>query len=287
MTTAGIFDNLRLAVQLHGQKELSLIEQYFTEKKAFRITNMRGVPEYVEVNDGLPENDIVRTKADFIISDEDWRATIRQAQTEELLSLLQQLAPVVPELATGILDLLVEMMDIPNREEIVKRIRQFTGQKDPDQQELTPEEQAEEEAKQKAEAEQAELQRRGVEAGIAKTESEAAKNMAAADKDGAAMRQIQTDTALKGIQTQLSALQAAIQAITVPGAVRVADQMLHEAGFVSRTEEEDAIEQQRQAEATAQMQQAAEQAQAEQQQMQMQQQQQPQPVEQQAQPQPM
>lgn len=287
MTTAGIFDNLRLAVQLHGQKELSLIEQYFTEKKAFRITNMRGVPEYVEVNDGLPENDIVRTKADFIISDEDWRATIRQAQTEELLSLLQQLAPVVPELATGILDLLVEMMDIPNREEIVKRIRQFTGQKDPDQQELTPEEQAEEEAKQQAEAEQAELQRRGVEAGIAKTESEAAKNMAAADKDGAAMRQIQTDTALKGIQTQLSALQAAIQAITVPGAVRVADQMLHEAGFVSRTEEEDAIEQQRQAEATAQMQQAAEQAQAEQQQMQMQQQQQPQPVEQQAQPQPM
>lgn len=262
MTTAGIFDNLRLAVQLHGQKELSLIEQYFTEQKAFRITNMRGTPEYVEVNDGLPENDIVRTKADFIISDEDWRATIRQAQTEELMALIQQLAPVVPQLATGIIDLLVEMMDIPNREEIVKRIRQFTGMKDPDQQELTPEEQAEEQAKQQAEAEQQALQRRGIEAEIAKKESEVQKNIAAAGKDGASTRHIQTDTALKGIETQLSALQAAIQALSVPGAVRVADQMLHEAGYVSRTEEESAIDQAQQSEAAlALQQQAAEQQQ--------------------------
>lgn len=292
MTTAGIFDNLRLAVQLHGQKELSLIEQYFTEQKAFRITNMRGTPEYVEVNDGMPENDIVRTKADFIISDEDWRATIRQAQTEELLALIQQLAPVVPQLATGILDLLVEMMDIPNREEIVKRIRQFTGMKDPDQQELTPEEQAQEQAKQQAEQQQQEIQMRSTMAEIAKTESEAQKNTAAAAKDEASTRQIQNDAALKGIQTQLQALQAAIQAISVPGAVRVADGMLHEAGFVSRTEEESAVEQQQQAAAAQELQQQAMEQQAQEQQAQEQQAQEQQPVEQQAQqaqpqPQPM
>lgn len=278
MTTAGIFDNLRLAVQLHGQKELSLIEQYFTEKKAFRITNMRGTPEYIEVNDGLPENDIVRTKADFIISDEDWRATIRQAQTEELLALIQQLAPVVPQLATGILDLLVEMMDIPNREEIVKRIRQFTGMKDPDQQELTPEEMAEEQAKQEAERQQQEIAQRGQMAAIAKTESEAQKNMATANKEGANARKLQMDTALTGIQTQLTALQAAIQALSVPGAVRVADGMLHEAGFVSRTEEEDTVSQQQQAEAAQQLQAAAEQQQAQPQDPQQAAMQQPQPM---------
>lgn len=286
MTTAGIFDNLRLAVQLHGQKELSLIEQYFTEQKAFRITNMRGTPEYVEVNDGLPENDIVRSKADFIISDEDWRATIRQAQSEELFALLQQLAPMAPQVVIVMLDLLVETMDIPNRDEIVKRIRQVTGMRDPDQTEMTPEEQAEMQAKAQAEQKQAEMQERNAMAEIAGKEAKAQKDMASAGKEVASTRQIQTDTALKGIQAQLQALSAAVQALTVPGAVRVADGMLHEAGFVSRTEQEDAAAQQQQADAALQLQQQAqeEQAAAEQQQVAEQQAQQP---EQQQQPQPM
>lgn len=69
LATAKFFDNLRFANQVQGEKQLSLLNQYFTEEKSFRITNQRGQPEYVTVNDGLPENDIVRTKADFIISD--------------------------------------------------------------------------------------------------------------------------------------------------------------------------------------------------------------------------
>ena len=284
MTTAGIFDNLRLAVQLHGQKELSLIEQYFTEQKAFRITNMRGTPEYVEVNDGLPENDIVRSKADFIISDEDWRATIRQAQSEELFALLKQLAPIAPQVVIVMLDLLVETMDIPNRDEIVKRIRQVTGMRDPDQTEMTPEEQAEMQAKAQAEQKQAEIQERNAMAEIAGKEAKAQKDMASAGKEVASTRQIQTDTALKGIQAQLQALSAAVQALSVPGAVRVADGMLHEAGFVSRTEEEDNIAQQQQVEEAQALQQqqeeqaaAEQQAMAEQQAAEQQSQQQPQP----------
>lgn len=275
MTTAGIFDNLRFAVQLHGQKELSLIEQYFTEKKSFRITNMRGTPEYIDINDGLPENDIARTKADFIISDQDWRATIRQAQSEELFALLQQLAPVAPQVAIVLLDLIVESMDIANRDEIVKRIRQITGMRDPDAEEMTPEELAAEQAKQAQEQQQAELALRDAMAKIAKTESEVQKNQASAGKDAATARQIGVDTALKGIQTQLNALQAAIQALAVPGAVRVADGMLHEAGFVSRTEEETAIDEAQQAEAAAELQAQQQEAQ---QQPQQPPQDQPQPV---------
>jgi hypothetical protein len=47
-----------------------------------------------------------------------------------------------------------------------------------------------------------------------------------------------THTALKGIQGQLQALQAAVQALLQPAAVPVADHILHEAGFESRTEQE-------------------------------------------------
>ena len=286
MTTAGIFDNLRFAVQVHGSKELSLIEQYFSEKKSFRITNQRGTPEYVEINDGLPENDIVRTKADFIISDEDWRATIRQAQTEELFALLQQLAPVAPQIPLVMLDLIVEGMDIASREEIVKRIRQVTGMRDPDQEELTPEEQQEQAAKDQAAAQQQEMAQRAAMAEIATKEAKANLDTANAQKAGASTRQIMSDVALKGIQTQMEALQASIVALTTPGAVRVADGMLHEAGYVSRSEEEDMAEQAQQVQAAQQLQQqqaqaAQQQEQEAQQQQEQQQSQQPQQSEQQ------
>ncbi len=240
MTTAGIFDNLRFAVQVHGEKELSLIEQYFSEQKQFRITNMRGTPEYITINDGLPENDIIRTKADYVISDADWRASVRQAQTEELFALLQQLAPVAPQVALVMLDLIVEDMDISGRDELVKRIRQVTGMKDPDAEELSPEEQQAEMAKQQAEQQQRELQMRDAMATIAGKEAKAKRDTVAAEKDLAAIKQMLGTLAGQNIQTQKTALEAAVAAIGVPGAVRVADSMLHEAGFVSRTEEEEA-----------------------------------------------
>lgn len=238
MTTAGIFDNLRFAVQVHGEKELSLIEQFFSDQKDFRITNMRGTPEYITINDGMPENDIVLSKADFIISDADWRASVRQAQTEELFALLQQLAPVAPQVALVMLDLIVEGMDIVSRDAIVQRIRKVTGMRDPDQQELTPEEQAEEQAKQQAAQAQQELQQRAIMADIAVKEAKAGKDTTATQLDQAKVAQIQGLLAGTNVATQMAALQAAIAAISTPAAVPVADGMMHEAGFASRTEQE-------------------------------------------------
>lgn len=255
MATAGIFDNLRFAVQVHGSKELSLIEQYFGERKSFRITNMRGTPEYIEVNDGLPENDIIRSKADFIISDQDWRASVRQAQTEELFALLQQLAPVAPQIALVMLDLIVEGMDIASRDELVKRIRQVTGMRDPDQEELTPEEKAEQQAKDQAAQQAQQLQMRAQLADIGVKEAKAMRDQAAVQKEQALIRQIMGSLAGQNITTQQNALQAALMALSAPGAVRVADGMLHEAGFVSRTEEEDVAQQAEQAAAAQQLQQ--------------------------------
>jgi hypothetical protein len=277
MATAGIFDNLRLAVQLHGQKELSLIEQYFGEKKSFRITNMRGTPEYIDVNDGLPQNDIVRSRADFIISDSDWRASVRAAQTEELFALLQQLAPVAPQIALVMLDLIVEGMDITSREEIVKRIRQVTGMRDPDQEELTPEEQAAQQAKDQAEQQQQEIAMRAQLAEIAAKEAKAGRDQAETQKVQATIRQIMGAVAGQGVTTQKAALEAALLALQAPGAVRVADAMLHESNFVSRSEEEDLATMAEQAAAAQQMQQQEQQQAGAEQQAAQAQQSQPQP----------
>lgn len=235
MATAGLFDNLRLGSQIHGEKRLSLIEQFMSEERQFRITNSRGTPEYITVNDGLPENDITRTKADFVITESDWRASIKAAQTEELFALLQQLAPVAPNVALVMLDLIVEGMDLPSREELVNRIRQVTGMRDPDQEEPTPEDLA----RQQAQQEQAEMQKRAALAAIAKDEAQAANLQASAQKTAAMIEQLQAAMAGQNVNTQNAAMEAALKVLAAPVAAPVADTILREAGFRSRSEQDE------------------------------------------------
>ena len=235
MATAGIFDNLRYAAQIQGEKQLANVEQHMSEEKQFRITNMRGTPEYITVNDGLPENDIISTKADFVISEQDWRASVRQAQTDELLQLLTQLAPVNPQIALVMIDLVVEGMDVPQRDELVKRIRQITGMRDPDAEELTPEEQAQMQAQQIAQQRQDAL----LDATIADKQAAAQLKAAQAARASAEMQRAMTAIASGNVGATRQALETAMAMLATPTAVPVADQILHEAGFQSRSEQEE------------------------------------------------
>lgn len=234
LATAGFFDNLRLAAQLQGELQLSLIEQYFSDQKSFRITNMRGTPEYIVINDGLPENDIVRSKADFIISESDWNQSMRQAQVEELLALISQLAPVAPQAVLVTLDLVVEAMDIPMRDELVRRLRQINGQRDPDAEEPTPEEIQQAQKAAQAEA----MQMAAMEADIAKKQADAQKAAAEAQRIGLQAQQILGQMAGQNVSTQKAALEAALAVLQMPPAVPVADTILQEAGFKGRSEME-------------------------------------------------
>ncbi|AYO76442.1 hypothetical protein [Sphingobium yanoikuyae] len=235
MATAGIFDNLRFAAQVQGEKQLSTVEQYMTEEKAFRITNMRGTPEYVTVNDGMPENDIIAAKADYVISEQDWRASVRQAQVDELLALLQQLAPVNPQVALVMLDLVVEGMDVPQRDELVRRIRSITGMRDPDAEEPTPEEIARDQAQQAAQQRQDAL----TDATIADKQASAQQKAAQAQKLAQEAQKAQTAIAEGNIAATRAALETALQMLAAPIAVPVADELLRESGFQSRSEQEE------------------------------------------------
>lgn len=233
MSTSKFFDNLRFAWQLQGEKQLSLIEQFFTDEKVFRITNERGNPEFVNINDGMPENDIVSSKADFIISEGEWRASMRQAQAEQLMEMITRMPP---EVAIVILDLVVESMDLPNREEIVKRIRAINGQRDPDATELTPEEQAQAQAQ----AEQQELQKQMVMAELRIKLAEAGKTEAETQKT---LTEIETEIAQmvdKNVNSQKGAIEAAKEALAYPTVNRIADKIMREMGFVSAIEKQEA-----------------------------------------------
>lgn len=254
-STSKLFDNLRYAFQLDGEITLSLCEQYVTEAKSFRITNQRGVPEFIDVNDGLDDNDITRTKADFSIGDSEWRSSLRQAQAEQLAQMMPTLPP---EVQMVLLDLLIEEMDLPNGEEMVKRIRQLTGMRDPEATELTPEEQAAQAAAQQ----QAELQQAMAEAQLRNLNAKSAQAEASAQKTA-------VEIVAANVGTQQSAIEAASVATLNPAILPVADALLVEAGYVSKAEQE--AQQVAQQVAQQQMQAQAMQEQALQQQMQQQQ----------------
>jgi hypothetical protein len=233
VATNKLFDNLRLAFQQHGEKELSLIEQYMTDEKQFRITNQRGTPEYVTINSGLPEDDITRTKADFIIDEAEWRASMRQAAVSELMDVAKSMQP---EIVLAMLDLLVENMDIPNRDEIVKRIRAINGQKDPDQEEPTPEELQREQAQQQQQQYQdamamAQLQKEQAQATEAGAKADLA--TAKANQAAASAKHIDMQAVNEGIVAIKGATDAATAIAFMPSIAPLADGILEQAGWTN------------------------------------------------------
>lgn len=218
------FDNLRLAAQMQGELQLSLLEQFCDGQKTFRITNERGTPEFIQINNGLPENEITRTKADFIISEADWRNTMRQAAAEQLMEMISKMPPQV---GLMLLDLAVESMDLPNREEIAKRIRAQSGMKDPDQKEPTPEEAAQMEAQAKQQQYAEALAMAELDGKVADTDkkvADAKRAMAAAERElGLAIKD--------RVDATSTAMTAAQMVITMPTTARVADGILQEAGW--------------------------------------------------------
>jgi hypothetical protein len=233
VATNKLFDNLRLAFQLHGEKELSLIEQYMTDEKQFRITNQRGAPEYVTINSGLPEDDITRTKADFIIDEAEWRASMRQAAVSELMEVAKTMPP---EVVLAMLDLLVENMDIPNRDEIVKRIRNINGQTDPDQEEPTPEDIARQQAQQQQQQyndQMAMAQLQTEQAKAAEMGAKAQLATAKANQAASSSKHIDMQAVNEGIIAIKGATDAATAIAFMPKIAPLADGILEQAGWTN------------------------------------------------------
>ena len=137
-----------------------------------------------------------------------------------------------PQLALSLLDLVVETMDIPQRDEVVKRIRSITGMKDPD---ADPNE-VDPEAEQKAAADAAaqEMQRRAAEAEILEKEGRAAKAQAEAQEKQAQLQKLFQGIPEQNLDALIKALQAAQQITENPATAQVADQVLKEAGFADQ-----------------------------------------------------
>jgi len=133
VTTAELFDNYRRYMQTSNQKVLSLSEQFMSLPKQIRIVGKDGKTDWLTINEPVQDpltgeiffkNDLAAQEADYVIDQQDFRETVRMALAEQLLDLIGKMPPQV---GLALLDVAVEMMDIPNRDAIVARIRSVTG----------------------------------------------------------------------------------------------------------------------------------------------------------------
>ena len=161
VVTTAFFDNNRLAFKLSGEIILSMIEQLYTEEKKIRITGGENgkAPEFMEINKYDPGTDeiigdITSSQADFVISEQDYSATVREAMFDSMTEILKTLQP---EAAIQVIDLWFELSDLPGKEKFVDRFRAITGQRGTDA-EPTPEQQAQDKAKADAATQAAEAQ---------------------------------------------------------------------------------------------------------------------------------
>jgi hypothetical protein len=232
IVTAKLFDNMRLAIQMQSELQLSLIEQYYTLEKVIRIVGEKKPIEWVPINRYDPDtnrfiNDIQASKADFIVSEQDFKASMREAMFESMMDLASKLPP---EVAMALLDVIVDMSDVPNKDEMVKRIRAINGQTDPERK-PTEEELA---AKQQADAKKAELEQIQFEtlrAEMMKAQGEAQKVLAEVSKMAAETQKIVQSAIEMGVKAAYEALQAAQIVSTVPNVTPVADAILAGAGY--------------------------------------------------------
>jgi len=163
VVTTEPFDNLRFAVQVQGEKQLSLVEQWYTEEKVVRLTGAKGAIEWVKINVPEPQadgtvryiNDITASMSDFVVSEQDYAGTLRQVMFESLNNLAGRLPP---EVSLRVLTIAMEFSDLPNKTEIADQIRKLTGERDPSKK-MTPEEQAQAEQQAMAQSEAMQVQR--------------------------------------------------------------------------------------------------------------------------------
>jgi hypothetical protein len=150
-------------------------------------------------------NDITESEADFVVDEQDYRETVRMATAEMLMDMI---AKMPPEVGLKMLDLALDLTDIPNRAEFVARVRKINGEAAADQP-PTPEQIAQQQQAQADAQKQRDLADQTAQAKIAR-------DQAAANKSNA-------DAAAKGVETKGKALGLAHAVAAAPVFAPAAD----------------------------------------------------------------
>lgn len=133
VTTAEVFDLFRLFIEISGQKLLEVTKQGMSKPRQVRVLGGNEGLEWLAINQPVYnydtgevtwDNDILNTLADFKVAQQDFRETLRMAMAE---SLFETIGKLPPEIAMQLIDLAVELTDLPNKQEFIARVRKING----------------------------------------------------------------------------------------------------------------------------------------------------------------
>ena len=220
-----------LARKLEGELILSLIEQFYDKPFQFRITadNLKDKVEFAKINDEAePETNITKTQSDFVVAERDYRTTMRQALSEQMLSSASAIAQHTgnPQLAVAMLTAAIELQDLPDKERLIDGLRKASGL--PPSSETEEERQKREEQENQAKQQQQVQQQAGIElemkergARVAELEARAAKTLIESELQ-------KVRTLFEKINTLKSGIEAGSIAVQSHGALPVVDQLLEQ-----------------------------------------------------------
>lgn len=207
-TLAEINDNYQFACQQVGQLLLSYLLEDLSKRRNYNVTINRDDPRKrkqvmlnAQTDDGGMTNDITQLRAHIALAPIQQTPAYRSQLAQRLSDVIARLPPAVQG---AVLDMWVDLLDIPNKHEFMDRIRTAVGApKSPD--DMTPEEQqaAQQQAQQQQALQQKELELKftQMQAQIDKMQAEAQRLAAQAQLSTAQATSQRFDDALNQAKT--------------------------------------------------------------------------------------
>lgn len=131
---SSLLENTKYSLKDLGEKITSLVQNNWTEEKVLRVVDrVTGVEAFVAVNERVLDdsgevvgikNDLTQSRFDLVIATKPITDTMREKNIDLLFSAINS-SP--PEAVGPLLNLALEISDIPNKDQLLKQIRAATG----------------------------------------------------------------------------------------------------------------------------------------------------------------
>ncbi|MGY3892832.1 portal protein [Aeromonas enterica] len=202
-TLSEINDNYRFARQMVGQLALGYLLEALSQRRNVKVTINRedkGRRKVVMLN--VPDgealtNDVTRLRAHIALAPIQQTPAYKQQLAERMMEVMARLPP---EAQAACFDMLIELLDVPNKQEFTERVRNALGIAKPADQ-MTPQEQQAAQQQAQMQQEQQALAMREATAKVAEMEARAAKWQSEAQRLQKLIDSIRFDDALKQANT--------------------------------------------------------------------------------------
>jgi len=133
--TASLLDNAKMSDKLLGEKLMALIQDTWTDEKVLRVTDrVTGTEKFVTVNERFVDdtgitvrNNITQAKFDLVMTTAPMTDTMRQKNMDNIFAAINS-AP--PEAVGPLINLALEISDLPEKDQLLSQLRRVTGLSD-------------------------------------------------------------------------------------------------------------------------------------------------------------